>query len=323
MMKRREFIAGLGGAAALPLAARAQQAMPVIGFLRSTPAPPFVHLEAALRQGLAEAGFVEGRNVAIEYRYADNRLDRLPGLAADLLRRQVAAIVVNQGSAYAAKAATTSIPIVFVTGNDPVRAELVDSLSRPSGNLTGVTFLGGAPLTAKRLGLIRELVPNVALIAVLIEPAQAETELPEVEAAGRSLGRKLLIVKASNEREIDAAFSTIVQSGAGALYIGAGAFFASQRRRLVELAARHAIPAIYSLRDAVEIGGLISYGSSFPGAYHQAGLYVGRLLKGAKPSELPVVQPTKFELAINMKTAKALGLNVPLTLQASANEVIE
>ena len=297
--------------------------MPVVGFLRSTPKPPFVHLEAALRRGLAEAGFVEGQNVAIEYRYADNRPDRLPGLAADLVRRQVAAIVVNHNSADAAKAATLSIPIVFVTGNDPVRSGLVDSLSRPSGNMTGVTFLAGAPLTAKRLGLIRELVPNVALVAVLFDPAQVEAELRDVEAAGRSLGWKLLIVKAGTEREIDAAFSTVVRSGAGALYIGAGAFFNNQRRQLVELARRHAIPAIYSQRDAVEIGGLISYGSSFTGAYHQAGLYVGRILKGAKPSDLPVVQPTRFELAINMKTAKALGLTVPLTLQASADEVIE
>jgi putative ABC transport system substrate-binding protein len=325
-MERRKFLIVLGGAAATPLAARAQQpALPVIGFLRSTSARTFEHLEGALRQGLTEAGFVDGRNIAFEYRYADNQADRQPALAADLVRRQVAAIVVNQGAAFAAKAATTSIPIIFVVGSDPVGIGLVDSLSRPSGNLTGVTSLAGAPLTAKRLGLIRELVPNATLIATLVDPTQREheTELRDTEAASRAAGWKLLVAKASNPAEIIGAFATIVQAGAGALIVGSGAFLTSQRRALVELAARHTIPAIYGQRDFVEIGGLISYGSSFTGAYHQAGLYVGRILKGAKPSELPVVQPAKFELAINMKTAKTLGLNVPLTLQASADEVIE
>jgi ABC-type uncharacterized transport system substrate-binding protein len=323
-MNRRHFIGLTGGAAIWPCAARAQQT-PVIGVLRSTPAQQFVHLEAPFRQGLAEAGFVEGQNVTLEHRYADNRLERLPGLAADLIRREVAAIVVNGGAAKAVKAATRSIPIVFVTGSDPVRSGLVESLSRPSGNLTGVTFLGGAPLTAKRLELIRELVPNVGLIAVLLDPTapEFETELRDVEAAGRSLGRKLLVLKIVNERDIDDAFATMVRSRAGALGVGGGAFVTAQRRQVVALAARHAIPAIYPQRDFVEVGGLISYGSSFTGAWRQAGVYVGRILKGAKPSELPVVQPSKFELVINLNAAKALGIAVPLTLQASADEVIE
>jgi putative ABC transport system substrate-binding protein len=326
-MRRREFLGALGGAAAMwPLAARAQQpAMPVIGLLRSTPRQTFEHVEVALGQGLAEAGFVEGRNVLIESRYADNQRDRLPDLAADLVRRRVVAIVVNGSATQAAKAATMSIPIIFVTGDDPVRSGIVDSLSRPTGNITGVTFLGGPPLAAKRLDLIRELVPNANLVAVLLNPDTPEFEgdLRALEIAGRAMGRTLLIVKVGNEREIDAAFATIVQSGTRALLIGAGAFFTSQRRRLVELAAQHAIPTIFSQRDFVEIGGLISYGSSFIGAYHQAGIYVGRILKGATPADLPVVQPSKFELLINMKTAKTLGLSVPLTLQASADEVIE
>ena len=299
--------------------------MPVIGLLRSTPAQPFAHLVGALRQGLAEMGFVEGQNFAIEARHADNRLERLPDLAAELTGRKVAAMVVNGAAAPAAKAATTSIPIVFVTGADPVQSGLVKSLSRPDGNVTGVTWLGGAPLTAKRLELIHQLVPNASPIAVLLSPEAPEfqTELRDVEAAGRTLGQKLLIRNASNESEIGAAFSAIVQAGAGALAIGGGAFLTAQRRQVVALATRHVIPTIYPQRDFLEVGGLISYGSSFTGAYRQAGLYVGRILKGAQPSELPVVQPTKFELVINLSAAKAQGLNVPLTLQASADEVIE
>jgi ABC-type uncharacterized transport system substrate-binding protein len=314
-MRRREFITLLGGAAAWPLAARAQQpAMPVVGFLRSTPSAPFMHLVAAFQQGLRDEGFIEGKNVSIEYRSADNQLDRLPGLVADLVRRQVTVIVGNTQAAKAAKAATQSIPIIFVTGEDPVTTGLVDSLNRPSDGHLGT----------KRVELLHELVPKPAIIAVLMDPGFA-TELPAVEAAGRALGRQLLVImmKAASERELDAAFSAIVQAGAGALVVGGGPFFTSQRRRLVALAARHAIPAIYDARDHVEAGGLMSYGTSLTGAYRQAGLYAGRILKGAKTSELPVMQPTTFELVINLKTAKALGLTVPLIMQMTADEVIE
>jgi putative ABC transport system substrate-binding protein len=325
LVKRRDFITLLGGAASWPMAARAQQAaMPVVGFFRSTPSAPFMHLVAAFQQGLRDEGFIEGQNVSIEYRSADNQLDRLPGLAADLVRRQVAVIVGNTQAAKAAKAATQSIPIIFVTGEDPVTTGLVDSLNRPSGNLTGVVFFASGHLGTKRVELLHELVPKPAIIAVLMDPGFA-TELPAVEAAGRALGRQLLVImmKAASEGELDAAFSAIVQAGAGALVVGGGPFFTSQRRRLVALAARHAIPAIYDARDHVEAGGLMSYGTSLTGAYRQAGLYAGRILKGAKTSELPVMQPTTFELVINLKTAKALGLTVPLIMQMTADEVME
>jgi putative ABC transport system substrate-binding protein len=324
-MKRREFITLLGGAATWPLAARAQQlAMPVVGFLRSTPSTPFMHLVAAFRQGLKDEGFIEGQNVSIEYRSADNQLDRLSGLAADLVRRQVAVIVANTPAAEAAKAATQTIPIIFVTGEDPVTTGLVTSLNRPSGNLTGVVFFASGHLGTKRLELLHELVPKGAIIAVLMDPSFA-TELPAVERAARALGRQLLVMvmKAASERELDDAFSAMAQSGVGALPVGGGPFFMSQRSRLVALAARHAIPAIYDGRDHVEAGGLMSYGTSLTGAYRQAGLYAGRILKGAKTSELPVIQPTTFELVINLKTAKALGLTMPLIMQMTADEVIE
>jgi putative ABC transport system substrate-binding protein len=323
-VKRRDFITLLGGAAvAWPLAARAQQ-MPVIGFLRSTPSASFMHLLAAFQQGLKDEGFIDGQNVSIEQRWADNQLDRLPGLAADLVRRQVAVMVANTPAAKAAKAATQTIPIVFVTGEDPVTIGLVDSLNRPTGNLTGVVFFASGHLGTKRLELLHELVPKGAIIAVLMDPEFA-TELPAVEAAGRALGRQLLVIvmKAASERELDAAFSAIVQAGAGGLVVGGGPFFTSQRRRLVALAAQHAIPAIYDSREHVEAGGLMSYGTSLTTAYRQAGRYAGRILKGAKTSDLPVMQPTTFELVINLKTAKSLGLTVPLTLQASADEVIK
>jgi putative ABC transport system substrate-binding protein len=268
-LKRREFITLLGGAAAAwPLPASAQQAaMPMIGFFRSSHSEPFAHLAAAFRQGLNEAGFVEGQNVAIEYRYADNDLDRLPGLAADLVRRQVVVIVGNSPATLAAKVATATIPIIFVAGGDPVTVGLVDSLNRPSGNVTGVSFSTG-PLDAKRLELLHELAPKAAVIAVLLDPnaPEFEAELRDVEAAGRSLTQQILILKASNERELDGAFTVIVQAGAGALLVGAGAFFASSRRYLVGLAARHAVVAIYPLREFVEAGGLISYGTSFTDA---------------------------------------------------------
>jgi len=325
-MRRREFITLVVGAAvARPLSARAQQpAMPTIGFLRSSPAGPFAHLVAAFRQGLSETGFVEGQNVAVEQRWADNQIDRLPGLAADLVRRQVAVIVGNGPAVEAARSATTTIPIVFVIGDDPVRYGLVASLNRPDGNLTGLTFFGNR-LGAKRVEMLLELVPGARIIAVLIDPnfAASVNELREVEEAGRTIGRKIVAVKAENEREFDGAFTRIVQAGAGALVVSGSPSFTSESRTLVALAARHAIPAIYDVRDYAAAGGLISYSASFTGAYRQAGVYAGRILKGAKPSELPVLQPTAFELVINLKTAKALGLEVPTSIMLRADEVIE
>jgi putative tryptophan/tyrosine transport system substrate-binding protein len=326
-VNRRKFITLLGGGAATwPLAARAQQpAMPVVGLLRSTPAAPFAALVAALRQGLGDEGYVEGRNVAIERRYADNQLDRLPGLAADLVHRQVSVIVGNTAAVEAARAATATIPIVFVIGEDPVKSGLVASLNRPEANLTGVTFFGGSQLNAKQLELLRDLVSNTSVFAVLgdINYPAFEAGLPALETASRALGRQMVVVKISSEREFEGAFAEIVQAGANALLVSGSAFFTSQRRALVALAARHAIPAIYDQRDFVVDGGLISYSASFTGAYRQAGTYVGKILKGAKPSELPVLQPTTFELVLNLKTAKTLGLEVPPTLLARADEVIE
>jgi putative ABC transport system substrate-binding protein len=325
---RRQFISVLGGTAAVwPLRAHAQPpAMPVVGLLRSTPAAPFAHLVAALRQGLKDEGFEEGRNFALEQRWADNHLGRLPDLASDLVLRQVAVIVGNADAAEAARAATTSIRIIFVTGEDPVKAGLVTSLNRPEGNLTGVTFFGGAQLNAKRLELLRDLVPNATVIAALGDPknyAAFETELPALFEAGRSLGRKIVVVSADNEREFEPAFAKMVEAGAGALMVSGSPFFTSQRRALIALAARHAIPAIYDLREIVVDGGLMSYSASFTGAYRQAGAYAGKMLKGAQPSELPVLQPTTFQLVINLKTAKALGLQVPPSIQLRADEVIE
>jgi ABC-type uncharacterized transport system substrate-binding protein len=311
---------------AAPLGVGAQPApVPAVGFLRSTPSQPFSHLVTAFRQGLKEAGFVEGQNVAIEYRYADNHLDRLPGLVQDLIRRQVAVIVCNQAAAAAAKTATATVPIVFVTGGDPVQLGLVTSLNRPGGNFTGVTFFGGGQLAAKRLELLHDLAPKAGFIGVLVDPTYAgsRADLREIEAAARAIGRKFVVVEAATERDFEPAFGRIVQAGAGAVLVNGGPFFTSQRRQLVALAARHAIPAIYDQRDYVAAGGLISYSGSFTGAYRQAAIYAGRILKGAKPSELPVLQPTTFELIINMKTAKALGLTIPQSVLLRADEVIQ
>jgi putative ABC transport system substrate-binding protein len=325
-MRRRQFITLLGGAAAAwPLAAIAQPpTMPVIGFFRSTPANPFTHIFAAFRRGLNETGFVEGQNAVIEQRWADNRLDQLPALAADLIRHQPAVIVGNAPAVEAVRSAASNIPIVFVIGGDPVAQDLVTSLSRPGGNLTGVTFFGNR-LSAKRVEMLHELVPGTSVIAILVDPTfpEAVAELREVEEAGRTIGQKIVPVNASNEREIDAAFASIAQAGAGAVVVMGGPFFTSKSQMLVELSARYGIPAIYDLRDYIVVGGLISYGASFTDAYRQAGVYAARILKGAKPSELPVLQPTTFELAINRKTARTLGLNVPQSLIARADEVIE
>jgi putative ABC transport system substrate-binding protein len=324
-MKRREFIAALGAAAAWPIGARAQQtAMPVIGFLRNTAAAPFAHLVTELGKGLSEEGFVEGRNVIIEQRWGDNQPDRLPGLAADLVRRKAAVIVGPAGVLAAIRVAGPTVPFVFVVGDDPVKMGLVASLNRPGGNLTGVTFFGGSLLGAKRLALLQELVPKISVVAVLLDPDTA-FEIELVETAARALGLQIVPVKLASEHDLDAAFDRIVATGAGAgaLLFGGGPVLRGQLQQIVALAARHALPTIYELRDYVEAGGLISYAASFPAAYRQAGVYAGRILKGAKPSELPVLQPTKFEMAINLKTAKALGLTVPQTLLVAADEVIE
>jgi putative tryptophan/tyrosine transport system substrate-binding protein len=325
-MKRREFMALLGGAAtAWPVAARAQQpALPVVGFLRSTAAASSAHLVKAFRQGLAEAGFVEGQNVTIDYRWADDQDDRLAALTADLVRRQAAVIVTNSIGVRVAKMVTATTPLVFVAGSDPVRTGLVPSLNRPGGNVTGVTFTI-IDLVAKQLGLLHELVPKADVVAVLRNPNQPELEyeMRDAEEAGRVIGRKILIVKAAGEAEFNAAFATIVQAGAGALLVRGGPVFLNRRRLLVTLANRHALPASYVTRDYPEVGGLMSYGPSQTDAYRRAGIYAARILKGAKPGDLPVDQATRFDLVINLATAKALGLEVPPTLLARAAEVIE
>jgi ABC-type uncharacterized transport system substrate-binding protein len=324
---RRKFLAALGGAAAVwPLAAGAQQpVMPVIGFLRSTTATSAAHLVAAFRQGLNEMGFVEGQSVAVDYRWADNQNDRLPGLVAEMVRRRVAVIAAGGIAAtHAAKAATTTVPIVFVTGGDPVRDGLVASLNRPGGNTTGVSILTSASGT-KRLELLRQLVPKAATIAVLVNSnlPQAASERSDVQAAAHAIGQELIVVEAGNDRDIDAAFATFAQHGAGALLAGTGAFLTSRRERVVALAARYALPACYVIREFATAGGLMSYGTSITDAYRLAGTYAGRILKGERPGDLPAVLATKFELVINITTAKALGLEIPDKLLALADEVIE
>jgi putative tryptophan/tyrosine transport system substrate-binding protein len=323
---RRQFIGALGGAAAAwPLAASAQQpAMPVIGFLRSTSAADSTHFVAAFRQGLKEAGFVEGQNVAIEYRWAENQLDRLPILVADLVHLPVAVIVVNAPAARVAKDTTTTVPIVFVTGADPVKDALVASLNRPGGNVTGVTFLAGQ-LGAKRLELLRQLVPKATTIGVLVNPSSPETEVErrDLSDAAQAIGQQLIILDASSDRDIETAFATFVHRGAGALLVGSGPFLTSHREQLVALAAQHSLPASYDLREFVVAGGLMSYGTSITDAYRQVGIYTGRIIKGEKPADLPVMQSIKFEFVINLKTAKALGLTVPQIMQMTADEVIE
>jgi putative ABC transport system substrate-binding protein len=327
-MNRRQFITLLGGAAvAWPLAGRAQQpAMPVIGFLSNISPAPIARPLAAFRKGLQEIGYVEGQNVAIEFRWAEGHNDRLSELADDLVKRRVAVIVATGGgvSALAAKALTTTIPIVFSTATDPVQLGLVAGLSRPGGNATGVFVLANS-LEAKRLGLLHEMVPQAQTIAMLVNPQApgAASQLAEAQAAAHTLARQIVVVKASSEPDLDVAFTTLSRLRAEALLVAADPFFNTRREQLVALAARHAIPAIYEFREFALAGGLMTYGTSLAGAYHQVGVYTGKILKGEKPENLPVVQPTTFEMIINLKAAQVLGLTVPPALLALADEVIE
>jgi putative tryptophan/tyrosine transport system substrate-binding protein len=326
-MRRREFMTLVGGAAVWPLAAGAQQpAMPLIGFLHPTSPDANADRLRAFRQGLKDTGYVEGENVAIEYRWAEGQFDRLPALAAELVRRQVAVIVAATLSAtVVAKAATTVIPIVFAVAEDPVALGLVASFAWPGGNLTGINYFN-YELVAKRLELLRELVPGAANVAVLVNPTNAgnaEITVKGVDAAARAVGLQVRVLNASTSHEIDAAFATFVRERPDAIFIGGDTVFASRRVQLAHLATRHAIPAIYAQREYAEAGGLMSYGTNVADAYRQVGVYTGRILKGAKPADLPVVQSTKFELVINAQTARTLGLTVPPALLARADEVIE
>ena len=326
-MRRRDFIkAVVGSMAVWPLAARAQQpAMPVVGVLNSASADGYASMASAFKKGLKETGYIEGSNVAIEYRWADDQYDRLPALAADLLGKRVTAIFANGPSAAIAKAATATIPIIFLTGDDPVRLGFVASFNRPGGNATGIAILSGE-LAAKRLELLRALIPDARTIAVLINPDYRPVSQRfkiDIEAAARALGLMIQFLEANNESEIIGAFNSFVQTRPGALLVGPGPFLDSRRDLLVALAAQRAIPAAYETRATAVAGGLVSYGADVGDAYRQAGIYTGRVLKGEKPADLPVFQATKFELVINLKTAKALGLDVPLGLTAGADEVIE
>jgi ABC-type uncharacterized transport system substrate-binding protein len=325
-VKRREFITLLGGTAAVwPIAVRAQQStLPVIGFLRSTPLNISTSFVAAFRQGLKELGFSEGQNVAIELRFADNQIDRLPALVDELVLRPVNVIVANVLAAHAAKDATTTVPILFVTGGDPVKDGLVASLNRPGGNVTGVSFVSGA-LATKRFEILRQLTPNAKTIAMLVQLDTDESVLEqrEVQAAARATGQRLIVFDVNSAADIETAFATMATRGVGALYVGTSPFTTSYRERLTELAARNAIPAMYSLREFVAVGGLMSYGASITDAYRQVGIYAARILKGEKPADLPVMQSTKFDFVINLKAAKALGLTIPPSLIALADEVVE
>jgi putative ABC transport system substrate-binding protein len=325
-MRRREFIAGLG-ATAWPLLARAQQpAMPVVGYVTTTASNQNTHLPAAFRTGLKEKGFIEGENIAIEYRWADGHLERLPSLVADLIRRRVAVIFATGGDipALIAKGSTTTIPIVFLTGGDPVRSGLVASLNRPGGNATGATVIAGM-LGAKRMALLRELAPKTHALGLLVNPnnPNSEPETADVQAAARAIGGQVQVLQASNSEEIEEAFAALGRAKLDGLLVNPDPIFLPRRDQFVALAARHAVPTIYYAREYVEAGGLMSYGASFTWLYRQGGIYVARVLKGEKPADLPVMQPTKFELIINLKTAKALGLTTPETLLATADEVIQ
>jgi putative ABC transport system substrate-binding protein len=327
-MKRRDFFTLVGGAvAAWPLSAHAQQpAIPVIGFLHSGASGPLAAQVAAFNQGLNEIGYVAGQNVAIEYRWAEGQYDRLPALAADLVGRKVSVLAPAGGipPALAAKAATTTIPIVFLMGSDPLKAGVVTSINRPEGNVTGVSFLINS-MGTKRFELLSQMAPRASTIGILVNPTNpdAEIEARDAQVAAQAVGRKLLVVKASSENDFEAAFATLVEQEAGAFTIGGDPFFDSRRDQIIALAAHHRLPAIYLLRIYPAAGGLMSYGTSLSDAYRQQGVYVGRILKGTKPADLPVIQPTKFEFVLNLKTAKALGLNVLPSLLAIADEVIE
>ena len=327
-MQRRDFLTLLGGAAvAWPLVARAQQqALSVVGFLHSGPASSNAHLVDAFRRGLAEAGYVEGRNVTIEYRWAEGQYDRLAGLAADLVRRPAAVILGGAPpAARAAKAATTTIPVVFVSGDDPITSGLVEKLNRPDGNITGISVFSGSQLGEKHVQLLHELLPTAAAIALLVNPTnatQTEAQTQQTEAAAHRVGLRLHVMNASTESDFGTAFAMLAEQRVDAVIVGGDPFFTSQRDRLVALAARHALPVVYNLREFVAAGGLMSYGSSITDAYRQAGIYTGRILKGVQPSDLPVMRPMRFELVINLKTAKEMGLSIPPLLLFQADEVI-